>query len=113
VGLVFASLYQKRGPTLPERVQNQKAGGEKASRNCPRCHSKKIWEDGIREKSQLDRKLLSWRKHLSSGSAFISQGISRIPKNRLKVWTTGDISTLCGNILCYSASRLLISRQAS
>jgi len=81
---------------LPERVQNQKAGGEKASRNCPRCHSKKIWEDGIREKSQLDRKPRSWGKHLSSGNAFISQGISKIPKDRLKVWTTGDISGLAG-----------------
>jgi hypothetical protein len=89
---VFASLYIKGGLRLLEHLSNKRIGGEKASRKCPRCHSKKIRKDELREKSQLDRKPLSWRKHLSSGSAFILHGISRIVKNRLKVLTTGDIS---------------------
>jgi len=73
--------------------QKRYKGGEKASRECPSCHSKKILKDEMSEKSQLDRKPLSWRKHLSSGIAFILQGISKILKNLLKVWTTGDITT--------------------
>jgi len=83
---------------LVKRPEKNLKGGEEASRECPECHSKKIRKDGMREKSQLDRKPLSWRKHLSSGSAFILQGISRILKNRLKVWTTGDVSTAYGKI---------------
>jgi len=41
---------------------------------------------------QLQNSMRWLRKHLSSGSAFILHGISRIPKNRLKTGTTGDIT---------------------
>jgi ribosomal protein L4 len=74
------------------QLNNQNKGGEKASRKYPKCHSRKI-QNGISEKSQLDRKTLSWRKHLSLESVFILRGISEKLKNRLKIWTTGDLST--------------------
>ena len=79
-----------------KQLQNKNRGGEKTSRKYPKCHSKKIQKKGISEKSQLDRKTLSWRKHLSLGSVFILQGISEILKNRLKIGTSGDISTVRG-----------------
>lgn len=34
---------------MPKRVHNQQKGGEKASRKCPSCHSKRFWKDGIRK----------------------------------------------------------------
>jgi len=76
------------------KLNNQNKGGEKASRKYPKCHGKKIQKNGISEKIQLDRKTLSWRKHLSLGSVFILQGISEVLKNRLKMGTTGDITTV-------------------
>jgi len=81
---------------LVKRSEKNLKGGEKASRKYPKCHSKKIQKNGISEKSQLDRKPLSWRKHLSLGSVFILQGISEILKNRLKIGTAGDISICLG-----------------
>ena len=30
-------------------MRNNKEGGEKASRNCPNCHSERTWKDGLRE----------------------------------------------------------------
>ena len=30
-------------------MKNNRKGGEKASRKCPRCHNKRLWKDGIRK----------------------------------------------------------------
>ena len=73
---------------------NQHQGGEKARREFPKCPSKNNEKKGNSEKSQLDRKPFSWRKHLSLGTIHVLQGISEILKSRLKIGTTGDISTL-------------------
>jgi len=37
------------GLKLITRLQNQHKGGEEASRECPNCHSKKNWKDGVRQ----------------------------------------------------------------
>jgi len=34
---------------LVKRIKNHFEGGEETSRECPNCHSKRIWKDGIRE----------------------------------------------------------------
>jgi len=74
------------------QLNNQYKGGEKASRESPKCHSKNNEKKGNSEKIQLGRKPFSWRKHLSLGTVYVLQGISEILKNRLKIGTTGDIS---------------------
>ena len=68
-------------------------GGEKASREFPKCHSKNIQKNGNSIERKTDRKPLSWRKLISLVSVFILLGISEHLKNRLKIRTTGDIST--------------------
>jgi hypothetical protein len=73
---------------------NQHIGGEKASREFPKCPSKNNEKRGDNEKSQLDRKPFSWRKHLSLGTVYVLQGISEILKSRLKIGTTEDISSV-------------------
>ena len=72
---------------------NQHKGGEKASREFPKCPSKNNEKRGDNKKSQLDRKPFFWGKHLSLGTVYVLQGISEILKSRLKIWTTGDISS--------------------
>ena len=76
------------------QLNNQQQGGEKARREFPKCPSKNNEKKGNSEKSQLDRKPFSWRKHLSLGSVFILQGISEKLKNRLKIGTSGDIPSI-------------------
>ena len=78
------------------QLNNQHKGGEKTSREFPKCPSKNNEKKGNSEESQLDRKPFSWRKHLSLGSVFILQGISKILENLLKVGTSGDISSCPG-----------------
>ena len=73
---------------------NQHKGGEKASREFPKCHSKNNEKKENSEKIQLDRKPFSLRKHLSLGTVYVLQGISDILKSRLKIGTSGDISTV-------------------
>ena len=75
------------------QLNNQHKGGEKASREFPKCPSKNNEKKGNSEKSQLNRKPFSLRKHLSLRTVYVLQGISEILKSRLKIWTTGDIST--------------------
>jgi len=75
------------------QLNNQHKGGEKASREFPKCHSKNNEKKGNIEKIQLERKPFSWRKHLSLGTVYVLHGISAILKNRLKIGTSGDITT--------------------
>ena len=43
-------IEPKKGvPKLITILQNRQKGGEKASRECPNCHSEKNWKDGTRE----------------------------------------------------------------
>jgi len=91
--LTSASVENGVSKVSRQTLKNRK-GGEKASRKYPKCHSKKIQKNGISEKGQLNRKPISWRKHLSLGSVFILQGISERLKNRLKMGTSGDITTI-------------------
>ena len=65
----------------------------KASRECPKCFSKRIRKNGLRVTKPIRKKIAFLEKHLSSGIGFTLQGISTASENRLKVWTTGDIST--------------------
>ena len=75
------------------QLNNQHKGGEKASREFPKCPSKNNEKEGNSEKIQLDRKPFSWRKHLSLGTVYVLQGISHILKSRLKIGTSGDVSS--------------------
>ena len=93
---------------MQSNATNQQKGGEKASREFSKCHSKKIQKNVENKKSQLDRKSRSGKKYLSLSSVFILQGISEILKNQLRVVTTGDIATLRRNILCYLLFRFII-----
>jgi len=79
-----------------ERLVKNCIGGEKASREFPKCHSKNVQKNGNSIESKIDRKPLSWRKLISLVSAFILLSISENLKNRLKIRTTGDISTWWG-----------------
>jgi hypothetical protein len=74
------------------QLNNQHTGGEKASREFPNCPSKNNEKKGNSEKSQLNRKPFSWRKHLSSGTVYVLYGISESLKSRLDIGTSGDIS---------------------
>lgn len=66
-------------------------GGERARRKCLECHNKEIWGNG---KSQLHReKTFLEEKALSSETTLTLSGILVSPNNRLKLWTTRDIST--------------------
>ena len=78
------------GYELIKQLENLK-GGERASRKYLECHNKEIQKNG---KSQLHRKkAFLEEKPLSTGSTLTLQGILGSPNNRLKVGTTGDIST--------------------
>jgi len=71
-------------------VRSQK-GGDKASKRRLQSHNKEIWEHG---KIRLYRKKTFLKeKTLSSESTLISSGILVNPNNRLKIGTSGDIST--------------------
>lgn len=67
----------------------QKTGGVKASRNNPKCYSKQNQKE-----IQSSRKMSFSRKNLSLETAYISLGISENLKILLKIWTSGDISSL-------------------
>ena len=82
-----------------ERLVKNCIGGEKASREFPKCHSKNVQKNGNSIESKIDRKPLSWRKLISLVSVFILLSISENLKNRLKIRTTGDISTCFVNNL--------------
>ncbi len=43
----FASETVQEPENVEERIKV--VGGEEASRECPNCHSKRIWKDGLRE----------------------------------------------------------------
>jgi len=76
-----------------KRLIKNCVGGEKTSREFPKCHSKNVEKNGNSIESRIDRKPLSWRKLISSVSVFILLSMSGNLKNRLKIRTTGDIST--------------------
>jgi len=76
-----------------ERLVKNCIGGEKASREFPKYHSKNVQKNGNSIESKIDRKPLSWRKLISLVSVFILLSISENLKNRLKIRTTGDIAT--------------------
>jgi len=76
-----------------KRLIKNCVGGEKASREFPKCHSKNVQKNGNSIESKIDRKPLSWRKLISLVSVFILPSISENLKNRLKMRTTGDITT--------------------
>lgn len=80
------------------QLNNQHKGGEKASREFPKCHSKNNEKKGNSEKIQLDRKPFFWRKHLSLGTVYVLRGILEILKSRLKIGTSGDITTRLLNL---------------
>lgn len=82
---------------------NQHIGGEKASRECPKCPSKNNKKKGNNEKSQLDRKPFSLGKYLSLGTVYFLQGISEILKSRLKIWTTGENTDIYRKFIIVSA----------
>lgn len=67
-------------------------GGERASREFPKCLSKNVQKNGNSIESKIDRKPLSWRKLISLVSVFTLLRISENLKNRLKIRTTGDIT---------------------
>ena len=73
------------------QLNNQHIGGGKASRELPKCPSKNNEKKGNSEKSQLNRKPFSWRKHLSLGTVYVLDGISKILKSRLKIGTSGEV----------------------
>jgi len=75
-----------------KRLIKNCVGGEKASREFPKCHSKNVQKNGNSIESKIDRKPLSWRKLISLVNVFILLGISDNLKNRLRIRTTGDIS---------------------
>ena len=75
------------------QLNNQHTGGEKASREFPKCPSKNIEKKGNSEKSRLNRKPFSWRKHLSLGTVYVLGGILEVLKSRLRIGTSGDISS--------------------
>ena len=77
--------------------QNCYKGGVKASRNIPKCYSKQNQKEMLMENIQSAIKLSFSRKHLSLETSYISLGISENLKNLLKIWTSGDVSTM-GNI---------------
>ena len=70
----FVDLLEVKTITAFQEQQN---GGENASRECPNCDSKRI----VRER-------------LSSRKNTVLLGISKLTINRLKVRSSGDISTL-------------------
>ena len=43
----FVSEALQESESVEERIKV--VGGEEASRECPNCHSKRIWKDGLRE----------------------------------------------------------------
>ena len=71
--------------TLKLIVQKRYKGGEKASRNNPKCYSK-------HEDIGSDNKLSFLRKSLSFKSAYAILGILEKLKNLLIIGTSGDIS---------------------
>ena len=66
----------------------KRKGGVKASRNNPKCYSKKNQKE-----IQSCRKLSFSQKHLSLESSYNSLGISENLENLLTIRTSGDIST--------------------
>ena len=68
-------------------AQNPYKGGEKASRNNPKCYSK-----------QNQKEIQSWRqmsfseKTLSLESAYLSVGILKNLINLLIIWSSGDVA---------------------
>ena len=62
-------------------------GGEKASRNNPKCYSKR----NLKEIRSIRKESFS-RKHLSSKAAYSLIGISENLKNLLKIGTSGDVA---------------------
>ena len=80
-----------------ERLVKSCMGGEKASREFPKCHSKNVQKNGNNIESKINRKPLSWRKLISLASIFILPSISENLRNRLKIRTTGDNPKKFGN----------------
>ena len=70
-----------------QKLKIKNKGGEKASRNNPKCYSKQNQKE-----IQSGKKLSFSRKHLSLESVHSSLGISDNPINLLKIGTSGDIS---------------------
>ena len=79
------------GGSVLLRTKTEHNGGVKASRKYPKCHNKEICEKG---KSRLHRtKAFLEEKPLSSESTLISLGILVNPNNRLRIGTSGDVSS--------------------
>ena len=69
-------------------------GGEKASRNNPKCYRKQNQKE-----IKSNRTIHFSEKHLSLENAHSSLGISENLKNLLKIGTSGDNSTCRGFII--------------
>jgi hypothetical protein len=79
---------------LVKRSEKNLKGGEKASRNNPKCYSNQNQKERLIGNIQSARKLSFSRKHLYLETTYPSLGISENLKNLLKIGTSGDISTL-------------------
>jgi len=66
-------------------------GGEKASRNNPKCYSKQNQKETSLKNIQSSRNLPFSRKHLSLENTYSLSGISDNLKNLLKIRTSGDV----------------------
>jgi len=88
---------------LKLHIQNRYKGGEIASRNNPKCYSKKNQKE-----ITIDRKLSFSRKHLSLETAYSSLGILKNPINLLKIGTSGDVSSNSENSYLHSNFTILV-----
>jgi integrase/predicted RNA-binding Zn-ribbon protein involved in translation (DUF1610 family) len=77
-------------------------GGEEASRECPECHSRRIWKDGLREKNHKQRFLCRDCGFRFSGKSNIESQTSKnrqlcaVLEEAKKLDTTTETKTVAG-----------------
>ena len=90
----------KRCRFLKLHKQNRYKGGEKASRNNPKCYNKQNQKE-----KQSTRKTSFLRKHLSLETVHTSLGISVNPLNLLRIWTSQEIQSVKQYITLYLSGK--------
>jgi integrase len=81
---------------LPKRVYTQQKGGEHASRECPSCHSKRFWKDGIRvtKNGLVQRYICRDCGHRFSESSVLSMNLNNSDKRQVCAFEPKDAKNL-------------------